>query len=370
MIAPCRTRDYARKMRRSLHSRSVRWIAFAAVLVFSFVAARTGSGAGHAIILQYHHFGSDTPASTSVTMDQFERHLAYLVEHDFKVWPLQRIIEYLQKGKPLPEKCIALTIDDAYRSVYDRAFPLLKERGWPFTVFVPAEGVDRGFESYMTWEEMRTMLPFGATFANHSYTHGHLVRRKPGESDADWRKRVERDIRRCQSLLEKELGSAPLFFAYPYGEYDTELERIVRSLGFVGFGQQSGGVWSGSDFGAVPRFPMAAHYADMDQFIPKVNSLPLPVVSAEPRNPVLPEGVPIPVLRLRLAPGGYIPEGLACFASGQGRIAVRWIDRENLLFEITAGQPLPLGRSRYNCTAPDSTGRHYYWYSHPWIRSR
>jgi hypothetical protein len=213
------------------------------------------------------------------------------------------------------------------------------------------------------------MLPHGATFAAHSHTHGYLVRRRANESEERWQERVTNDILHCQRRLKDELGTESKLFAYPFGEYDTALKNIVDGLDLIGFGQHSGAVWSGSDFGALPRFPMAAKYADMGQFAQKVQSLPLPVVAAEPGDPLLPDSISVPLLRVRLAPGDYVLERLTCFVSGQGEVPVRWIDSEAGVFEVAARAPLPKGRSRYNCTAPHRNGGRYYWYSHLWIRN-
>jgi len=92
------------------------------------------------------------------------------------------------------------------------------------------------------------------------------------------------------------------------------------------------------------------------------------VIAAEPEDMELPDGMDMPVLRLKLSPEEYRPDSIACFASGQGRIKARWTDRKNLEMEVVADKPLPQGRSRYNCTALHKSENRYYWYSHPWIR--
>jgi peptidoglycan/xylan/chitin deacetylase (PgdA/CDA1 family) len=224
--------------------------------------------ADSAVILQYHHFGEDTPPSTSVTMAQFRAHLDYLKRGGFTVLPVEEIVDRLRKGEPLPERCTGITIDDAYTSVYERAFPLLREYGYPFTVFVTTEGVDKGFDSYMTWEQMRAMLSGGAAYGAHGHSHDYLVRRRAGETGDEWEGRVRGDIELSVRRLREETGTSPPLFAYPYGEYSPVLKEIVNRLGLTGFGQQSGPLWKGSDFAVLPRFPMAAGYADMPQFKP------------------------------------------------------------------------------------------------------
>jgi len=321
-----------------------------------------------AVALQYHHFGSDTPRSTSVTVEEFEQHLDYLEEHDFVVWPIEKIVAHFQKGLDIPERCVAITIDDGYVSVFTEAFPRLYARGWPFTVFLSTEPIELGLDGYMTWEQIKEMREAGIKFANHTHTHAHLVRRRDGESEAEWRLRVTDDIRACRTLLLNELYASSDIVAYPYGEYDVALRDLVRELGYVGVGQQSGPIGMHSDFGALPRFPMSGPYADIEQFAPKVHSLPFPLVSVEPVDPVLAADEARPVLRVTLGLGTYAMDQFACYAGAQGRIPVRWVDREKRILEVQAPEALPMGRSRYNLTAPHESENRYFWFSHLWIR--
>lgn len=339
-----------------------------AVLLLLSLLPAAAAPAEHAVILQYHHFGENTPPSTSVTPAQFRSHLEYLDTHGFTVWPVEKIVSFLREGRSLPENCVGITIDDAYLSAYENAFPLLKERGLPFTVFVATEGVDKGFRDLMTWAQMREMQNFNASFAGHSHSHAYLVRRGEGESAAEWSARVKKDVEISLARLREELGSRSRLFAYPYGEYNAALRKMVEEMDLVAFSQQSGPIWKGSDFAALPRFPMASSYAGMEQFTVKVRSLPLPVLSADPDDPLLPPEVSLPRLRLSLAPGDYRRDDLACYADGQGRIEAEWTDREGLLLEVKARETLPEGRSKYTCTAPSLAGDRYYWYSYLWIR--
>lgn len=337
--------------------------------LFFLLLSSAASAADHAVILQYHHFGSNTPPSTSVTMEQFRKHVDYLSENAFTVWPLDRIIAHLKNKVPLPEKCVSITIDDAYISIYENAFPLLKRHGWPFTVFVATEAVDKGYREMLSWDQMRKMAESGGAFAGHTDTHAYLLHKTGKETEAQWKARITEDIKKSFARIHEELGTASTLFAYPYGEYNTAVKKIVTGLGLTGFGQQSGPAWSGSDFGIVPRFALAAGYAEMDGFITKVHSLPLPVLSASPEDPVVFGNDPRPALRLILSGGAYSKESLSCFLSGRGTISLQWVDRERGIVEAVSDRPLPEGRSRYNFTAMHTDGIRYFWYSHLWIHS-
>ena len=325
--------------------------------------AASQSSEPRAAVFMYHRFGEDQFPSTNIRIEQFKEQLQFLRENDFTVLPLEKIVDALQTGTPLPDKSVAITIDDAYLSVYEVAYPLLQQYDYPFTVFIAPQTVDDGVSAYMSWQQVREMHDNGVTFANHSLNHDYLVRREKGESGEAWAERVANDIAQAQQRLIAELGDAPALFAYPYGEYNLQLMEIVAVQGYTAFGQHSGTIGPLSDVRALPRFPMAEAYADMASFRIKALSLPMPVVRQDPVNPQTSEKRPS--LTLTLAPSALNADQLACYFGGK-QLQIQWIEPGES-FSVQAEADLPAGRSRYNCTAPDSVSKNYHWYSHLWI---
>lgn len=349
----------------------------ALMIVLGGLSALTGARAeapDHAVILMYHHVSDRTPASTSVGPELFAAHLDYLAEAGYRVWPLPAVADSLRRGGALPDSVVVITFDDGYRSVYEDAFPRLKRRGWPFTVFVTSDAIDRGQGPVMTWLQLREMAAAGATIASHGQNHRHLQRLLPGEDRSSWRRRTEEELRHSAARITEQTGQQARLLAYPYGEYDEPLQELVREMGWTAFGQQSGAAGPMNDMTALPRFPMAAGFAALENFPVKAASLPLPVLKVEAPDPVLvfgPDSVILgaepPVLRLTLAGGDFQAGQLAAYASGQGKAEIAWVDVARTEVEIRARQDLPAGRSRYNVTAPSRTGGRWYWYSHTWI---
>jgi len=331
------------------------------------IAARAGDSC---VVLQYHHFSTTTPAVTSVTPAQFDAHLKYLEQQRFHVLPLRELVQRLKARQALPERCVSLSVDDAYRSVYEQAYPRLKALGWPFTVFVSSAAVDHQGRGFMSWTQMREMARNGVSFENHSHSHAHLIRRRKGESQTQWEQRVRGDIERAQRRITQEIGNAPQLFAYPYGEFTPALEAIVGSLGLSGFGQQSGPVWPDADLQALPRYPMNTRYARLDGFRVKVNSLPMPLAAVSPRDPLLALDEWRPTLRLRLLPGSYRRGAIHCFVNGSRQVDLVWPEGERDELLVTPRFDLPVGRSRTNCTMPSGQEGRFRWYSHGWIRRR
>ncbi len=333
-------------------------------------SASAWSQPDHGVILLYHHVDTDTPAITSISPEDFEAQLQYLEDNDFRVWALPRLVDTLSSGQSVPDKVVVITFDDNYESVYTEAFPRLKRRDWPFTVFVSTDAVDKGINMQASWDQVREMAQHGATIANHSASHAHLLQKQSGESHKQWRERIRNDIARAQRRIEEETGQQHKLFAYPFGEYNRELVAMVEGMGYVGIGQHSGPTPADYAGLALPRFPFAGDYSDVSDFALKVLTLPLPVAEARDVDGPLSFDTKRPTLELALKPGDYRARSLQCFGSGQGALKLDWqADRE---VEVVPGKDLPLGRSRYNCTLP--TGKtvngtqRFYWYSHPWIR--
>ena len=323
-----------------------------------------------AVILMYHHFGVSKHPSTNVRLKQFEAHLDHLSQEGYQIWPLAKVADYIREKQPFPMRVAAITVDDAYLSVYTEAYPRLLKRSWPFTVFIATDVVDHKFRSYMSWQQMREMQNNGVTFANHSATHDYLIRQNPGENNQQWQVRIKNDIQRAQKRLKIELGKAPKLFAYPYGEYNTALANIVNKMGYVAFGQHSGPASINDDTRALPRFPMAEKFAELNDFKQKINSLAFAIVEQTPWEPSINLDNNPPKLEIKLAKQSDMKlDQLTCFVSGQGRVAVKWLNRRERQFSVQATAPLPTGRSRYNCTAPSSEKGRFYWYSHLWVLS-
>jgi len=314
-----------------------------------------------AVALMYHHFGESNHPSTNISIEQFDQHLQFLEQNNFQVLPLASALKAIQNNQALPDKSVVITMDDAYRSVYSEAYPRLKQRDWPFTVFVSSDYIDKGYSNYMSWQQMREMEQHGASFGNHSRSHDYLTRHLDNETPAAWQQRVSDDISYAQQRLQNELKNPIDVIAYPYGEYNLKIASITQQLGLAGMGQHSGAIGPASDFRFLPRFPMNEKFGEMSDFKNKVTSLAMPLQQTPQINPLISETRPILKVKLKQP-----LTQLNCYASGQGKIQVQWLDDTS--FTVQAHSDLPAGRSRYNCTAPSTRPGRYYWFSQLWIR--
>lgn len=311
------------------------------------------------VVLQYHHVSDSTPPATSTSVSLFEGQLDMIKELDLQVVGLEPGTQEALEGRLDDEKRVAITFDDAYESVHTTAAPLLEEKGYPYTIFVNTDAV--GKHGYMTWEQLQEAASkTGVTIANHSKDHGHLVQR-PDESESAWRERASTSLDQAQSVLQERLGVNVPMFAYPYGEYDQQLEDLVSERGWLGYGQHSGAIGEASGSTRLPRFPMANAYGQLNNLKEKLRSKALPVEANKLPDPVVDKNPP--TLNF-LLPDELSANRLSCFASGQGRIDIRQPSANTIV--VQAPNAFSSRRFRYNCTHPAPDGS-YYWLSQQWL---
>jgi len=348
---------------RTRHSRLLK-LALTGLLIFFLLFAHAAF-ADQANIFTYHRFNDSRYPSTNITLQDFRAHLDLLSQEKFSVLTLGQVVNKLQKGITLPQRCAVISVDDAYRSFLTDGWPLLKEYGYPATLFVSTDTVGGG--GYLSWQELRGLQEQGVEIGNHSASHAYLLDRLVSESDADWMKRIGEDISRSQQAFETHLGSIPELYAYPYGEFAPALVDLVKSAGFLAaFGQQSGVVADDQDYFRLPRFPVGGDYSSLTEFRNKLYMRRLSVHVVSPESTVI-KGENPPKLRFYLNQENVDISTLRCFVYGKSDCAVRQLDGENGLYEVEAMQPLIGRRSKYTLTASGVNGSSWYWFSQLWV---
>lgn len=303
-----------------------------------------------AVVVMYHRFGDSRHPSTNIRLEQFEQHVAELAKDKYTVLPVPEIVQALIEDRPLPDHAVGISIDDAYASVYGRAWPRLKAADLPFTLFVATAPVDDGLQSHMTWDQIRELAASDlVTIGSQTHRHPHMPELSPSENRAD--------IERANEAFRRELGEVPSLFAYPYGEYGTEVIEAVREAGYTAaFGQHSGGIGRTADLFKLPRFALNEAYGGIDRFRLAANALPLPVIDVTPADNVLETGENPPLYGFTVLDEVVGDIGrLNCFASGRGRVDIQRIAGKRV--EVRLDEPFPPGRARINCTMLGPDGR-------------
>lgn len=336
------------------------------LLVIFMGSSISSFAAEHGVILAYHHVADDTPASTSISPADFRGHLEYLRDNDFNVIGLDSLISSLQSGQAVPERAVVISFDDGYISIYEEAFPMLREFDYPFSLFLSTEPINNEQRNYMSWEQIREMSEAGVIIGNHMIDHPYMLATKQGETEPQHLQRLREDLLQAEQTIFEHTGQSHRYLAYPYGEYDADIKAMLAELNFVGLAQNSGAVGIHSDFQALPRFPLGSIYAELDTARIKFSALAFDVEQLEPLSPVTSDRSP--KVTLKFGPGNFDLRQLGCFANSKA-IPMNWLDRDAGIVELSPTEEYSGRRWRYICTAPDQGSRRFYWYSVQWINT-
>ena len=318
------------------------------------------------VILQYHHVSETTPASTSISPDQFSLHMQYLKDNNFKVIPLSTLMQSIKQKQALPDKSVVITFDDAYLDILTNGKPILDQYDFPFTIFVNPSIVERNSPRYLSWQQLKAMADDGVIIANHGMKHDSLARIPDGMSEPEWLAENTQSLLAAEQLIKEKTGQSWHYFAYPYGEYTPNIQQWVKDNNFVGFSQQSGAVGLETDTTTIPRFPASQPYDQISSLRDKLNALPFNITLADENQQTLFKKGQSTSVTFNVEVDDFNPAQLNCYISGLGRQKIAWQGDE--MFTINYSAPLPSGRVRCNCTAPSiSEPGRYYWFSKPWF---
>ena len=306
----------------------------------SVVAVSQAEAAEHASVIMYHRFGVSDMPSTNISIEQFEAHLEELANGPYNVLPLSEITEAIIEGKPLPDYTVAITIDDAFISVYKEAFPRFQEYGFPITLFVATNAIDRNLRGYASWDQIREMQAAGVEIGSQTHTHPHMH-----QIDIE---KARQEIEISNARFIEELGIRPKLFAYPYGEYTPEVRDLMEEMGFyAAFGQHSGIMHQTLHPFEFPRFAFNEAYGDLNRLKLAIRALPIPAVDINPESMVLTDNPPLYGFTVAEEIGNL--RRIACFASGMGKVETIVLGSR---VEVRLPRAITGKRGRINCTMP------------------
>jgi peptidoglycan/xylan/chitin deacetylase (PgdA/CDA1 family) len=186
-------------------------------------------------ILMYHSVTHHPPAATrslSVRPTDLEWQLRHLRDNGFTGLTFTDLCVRTRTGAPLPARPIVLTFDDGYADTHEQALPLLREHGFPATVFVTTGWLrDAGpwaagdpLDRTMVWSQVKELHDSGIEVAAHSHSHAQLDQLEDGP--------LHDELSLGKKLLEERLDRPVPSIAYPYGYWSRRVRDAVEGAGY------------------------------------------------------------------------------------------------------------------------------------------
>ena len=293
--------------------------------------------------IMYHRFDEHEYPSTNIQMDVFIKHIQLIKDSNYEFIHPKDFQENF--NKPKNKKKILLTVDDAFKSFYEVAWPYLKKNKIPFILFVSTEPV--GNKGYMSWDQIKDVEKENfAVIGHHSHSHEYLIDKTNDEF-------VE-DIEAANKNFNKNLGYTPNLFSYPFGEYSEYMRKYIAKNFDYAFGQHSGVIDVNKEKFQLPRFPINENYGEFKRFKSIIKTYPLEYKKLLPLNKKLDNSNNPPVFSVEFFNEQKNIEKINCY-SNEGD---KW-ENSNLSFinntlYIKFREAFLPRRGRVNCSLNDN----------------
>lgn len=294
--------------------------------------------------LMYHRFDENKYPSTNIKMDVFKKQIEIIKRNNFEFFDPKNFSEEFNKVKT--DKKILITIDDAFLSFYENAWPFLKENQIPFILFTSTDFI--GKKGYMNIDQLREVEKESfAYLGNHSHMHEYMV-------TFDFNK-FTNDIDRSIEIFNNLFNYNPIFFSYPFGEYSLEQKNYISSKFEYAFGQHSGVIDLNKDPYELPRFPINEKYGDLKRFEFLIKLLPLQYSKIIPEDKLILNNNP-PKMEIEFFKEQKNLSAINCFSDEGGS----WNNSNIELIENTLvvhfREKFNFRRGRINCSLNDNEG--------------
>lgn len=240
------------------------------VSLFAPLARLTGADWRAIPILMYHSISRDEERGVhpyyrlTTSPEVFACQMSLLAKAGYEVVSLEAAVGMLRgcppSGSGDSTRKVVITFDDGFMDFYTAAFPILSERGYTATVFLPTALVEKGKgpsreRKFLSWSQVRELSERNISFGSHSASHGRLVSMS---ADA-----LTEELDRSKDIIEQRIGKAVEAFSYPYAfpehrkSFVRRLREILQALGYgVAVTTSIGTATSTGDALFLPRLPV------------------------------------------------------------------------------------------------------------------
>ena len=297
------------------------------------------------VSLMYHRFNENQYPSTNIKIAIFKKQIEQINNKKINFMLPSNFDKNFNLKKE--RKQILLTIDDAFSSFYENAWPILKKEKIPFILFVSTQPV--GKYGYMTWEQIKEVEKEDFAFiGNHSHSHEYLVEYNFNE----FKKDIDTSIR----IFNNNIGYNPIFFSYPFGEFSLEQKKYISSKFKYGFGQNSGVIDLNKDKYELPRFPINEKYGDLERFNSLINLLPLQYKKVFPEEKLILNNNNPPEMYIEFFEEQDNLNLINCFSNESGEWKNTDLNLEKNKLIINFKEKFKFRRGRINCSMNDKEG--------------
>ena len=242
-------------------------------------AARSTLYGDRVVVLEFHDVSPTDRSTWTMTPQRFDQTIEQLQKSGFVFISPAQLTAFLDHTGKVPSNALLVTFDDGLADVYTYALPVLERYHVPFLFTIIGNRIGKaptcltlaeilaldnsglGVVGAHSWALHGTVTMFGRSIARS-------LAMTAGESYSTRFVRLMRDGQHIQATIRSLTGKGSLYYAWPFGAYDTASIQAMRLSGFrFFFTSTSGAVTGRTDPTRIPRIDVGENRLSIGQIV-------------------------------------------------------------------------------------------------------
>lgn len=205
------------------------------------------------VVLTYHDMVVERDKDAvwfDCTPQELTEQLDFLTQKGASFISLKELYDGLTGTSPLKAKSVLITFADNYQGFYSHAWPILRDRKIPVTLFVHTGhvGSQKG-RPKMTWQTLKELSDSGLVeIQSQTVSHPANLTKLDAQTLAF-------EFSESKKAIEAEMGTECWAIAYPNGKFNPETARLAGTTGYlIGFTEEQVPAELAPDIFRVPRW--------------------------------------------------------------------------------------------------------------------
>ena len=209
------------------------------------------------ISISLHDVQGDEHDNITTPITVFEKFVEDIHERGYRLCSMR---DYLQSSTLEKQSIIVCTFDDGYIGLLENALPIMTKYNFTATVYVCSDYLghyndwnykDRIRRRHMDVNELKFLQKYGWEIGSHGVSHQSLLRLNDEE--------LLKQLSLSKKILEQYFGPI-CTYAYPYGDFNSYIEKQVRKFYDFAFLLTQGGVFLPVDRHRIHRYYISEIY--------------------------------------------------------------------------------------------------------------
>jgi len=203
-----------------------RFIGLLLIVIFVCISSFFWFAPRHTVPILMYHSVDNKAGTFFVSPENFAKQMEYIKKNGYEVITLDELVGSIRNKEHLKRNKVVITFDDGYKDNFEHAYPVLKKYGFPATIFLITDFIDKK-PAFLNWSEVKIMSKDKISFGGHTKTHFYLGLMLDEKNALD-------ELAGSKKAIEQQINMPANYFCYPGGGFNESTKALVVQAGYQG----------------------------------------------------------------------------------------------------------------------------------------